>query len=133
MISQVLWNRKNAKDTSKSKFKVKEKHAVWKRSSRLCVSVYKELTRCKYYGFKDQITRCSLSVSSNIAEGFERSANKDSNKFIYYAKDFCGELRTQIYIGIDIGYIEKETALIWKNKTEQLSKMIFALIKARCS
>jgi len=106
---------------------------VWKRSSRLCVDVYKELANCKDYGFKDQITRCSLSVPSNIAEGFERSTNKDSNKFFYYAKGSCGELRTQIYIGIEIGYIKKEKGLHWKAETEQLSKMLFALIKSRSS
>ena len=104
---------------------------VWKRSSRLCVSVYKELINCKDFGFKDQITRCSLSVPSNIAEGFERGTNRDSNKFFYYAKGSCGELRTQIYIGIEIGYISKETGLIWKSETEQLSKMLSALIKHR--
>ena len=106
---------------------------VWKRSSRLCVDVYKELADCKDFGFKDQITRSSLSIPSNIAEGFERSTNKDNNKFFYYAKASCGELRTQIYIGIEIGYIKKETGLQWKSETEQLSKMLYALIKSRSS
>ncbi len=104
---------------------------IWKRSSRLCVDIYKELAHCKDYGFKDQITRCSLSVPSNIAEGFERGTNKDSNKFFYYAKGSCGELRTQIYIGIEIGYVNKDTGLNWINETEQLSKMLSALIKHR--
>ena len=106
---------------------------VWKRSSRLCVDIYKELASCKDFGFKDQITRSSLSVPSNIAEGYERGTNKDSNKFYYYAKGSCGELRTQIYIGIEIGYIKKEMGLQWKNEAEQLSKMLSALIKSRSS
>ncbi len=86
---------------------------IWKRSSRLCVEVYKELAYCKDYGFKDQITRCSLSIPSNIAEGSS------------------GELRTQIYIGIEIGYVNKDKGLHWINETEQLSKMLSALIKHR--
>jgi len=106
---------------------------VWNRSSRLCVSVYKELASCKDYGFKDQITRCSLSIPSNIAEGYERGTDKDSNRFFYYAKGSCGELRTQIYIGIEIGYIKKETGLQWKDEVEQFSKMLSALIKSRSS
>ncbi|NOR71868.1 MAG: four helix bundle protein [Methylomarinum sp.] len=106
---------------------------VWKRSSRLCVSVYKELANCKDYGFKDQITRSSLSIPSNIAEGYERGTDKDSSRFFYYAKGSCGELRTQIYIGIEIGYIKKEIGLQWKNEVEQLSKMLSALIKSRSS
>ena len=120
---------------------------VWKRSSRLCVDIYKELAKCKDFGFKDQITRTSawmhvvramqeqlpssLSIPSNIAEGFERDTDKDGNKFFYYAKGSCGELRTQIYIGIEIGYIKKEAGLMWENETEQLSKMLFTLIKSR--
>ena len=104
---------------------------VWKRSCRLSVEIYKGLYHCKDYGFKDQITRSSLSVPSNIAEGFERNSDKDSVKFFYYAKGSCGELRTQIYIGIEIGYIAKEDGFAWKNEAEQLSKMLAALIKSR--
>ena len=64
---------------------------VWERSSRLCVELYKELASSKDFGFKDQLTRCSLSVPSNIAERFERDTDKDSNKFFYYAKGSCAE------------------------------------------
>ena len=106
---------------------------VWRRSSRLCVEIYKGLATCKDFGFKDQITRSSLSIPSNIAEGFERGSDKDSNKFFYYAKGSSGELRTQIYIGIEIGYITKETGMIWKNEAEQISKMLSALIKSRAT
>lgn len=104
---------------------------VWRRSSRLCVDIYKGLTTCKDFGFKDQITRSCLSIPSNIAEGFERGSDKDSNKFFYYAKGSSGELRTQIYIGIEIGYISKETGMSWKNEAEHISKMLSALIKSR--
>ena len=104
---------------------------VSKRSSRLCVDVYKTLAACKDWGFKDQITRSALSIPSNIAEGYERSSNKDSIKFFYYAKGSSGELRTQIYIGIEIGYIDKTIGIQWKQEAEQLSKMLSALIKSR--
>lgn len=104
---------------------------VWKRACRLSVNIYKELQICNDFGFKDQITRCSLSIPSNIAEGFERGSNKDSIKFFYYAKGSCGELRTQIYIGIEIGYIDNQKGLCWKNEAEKLSKMLATLIKAR--
>ncbi|WP_341325956.1 four helix bundle protein [Methylotuvimicrobium sp. KM2] len=104
---------------------------VWQRSSRLCVSIYKELTSCRDFAFKDQITRSSLSIPSNIAEGFERGSAKGSTKFYFYAKGSCGELRTQIYIGIKIGYIEKDKGLIWKDEAEQISRMLAALIKSR--
>ncbi|NOU21710.1 MAG: four helix bundle protein [Methyloglobulus sp.] len=55
----------------------------------------------------------------------------DSYKFFYYAKGSCGELRTQIYIGIEIGIISKEIGLKGKDEAEQISKMLSAFIKSR--
>ncbi|CAG7857896.1 hypothetical protein MCAMS1_02885 [biofilm metagenome] len=104
---------------------------VWQRACRLSVTLYKTLNNCKDYGFKDQITRSGLSIPSNIAEGFERDSDKDSIKFLYYAKGSCGELRTQIYIGIEIGLIPKDIGMKWRDEAEQISKMLSALIKSR--
>lgn len=81
---------------------------VWKRSARLSAEIYKTLAELKDYGFRDQITRASLSVPSNIAEGYERNSNKEMANFLNYAKGSAGELRTQIYIGMEIGYIKRE-------------------------
>lgn len=106
---------------------------VWKRSARLSAEIYKNLRSLKDYGFKDQITRSGLSVPSNIAEGFERQSLKESLQFFSYAKGSCGELRTQIYIGVDIGYIEKETGSLWIGETKEISSMIVDLIQTRKS
>jgi four helix bundle protein len=102
---------------------------VWKRSSRLCVALYKALSDCRDYGFKDQITRSALSVPSNIAEGYEREGEKERANFLSYAKGSCGELRTQIYIGIEISYLNKEEAKKWIQETKEISSMLHALRK----
>ncbi len=104
---------------------------VWKRSARLSANIYKELRELKDYGFKDQITRSGLSIPSNISEGFERESPKDCVKFLLYAKGSCGELRTQIYIGMDIGYIDVDLGKRWIPETEELSNMIGGLIKTK--
>ncbi|MFQ5456290.1 MAG: four helix bundle protein [Nitrospirota bacterium] len=104
---------------------------VWKKSARLSADIYKELVSLKDFGFKDQITRSGLSISSNIAEGIERGSEKDCIKFLQYAKGSCGELRTQIYIGIDIGYIREETGNQWIKDTRAISAMLVGLIKAK--
>jgi len=104
---------------------------VWKRAARLSANIYKELARNKDFGFKDQITRSGLSIPSNIAEGIERGSNKDCVKFLYYAKGSCGELRTQIYIGIDIDYINPETGNQWIQETRELSAMLVGLIRSK--
>lgn len=101
---------------------------VWKRSSRLSVSIYRELSELKDFSFKDQITRSSLSIPSNIAEGFGRESNKDKNNFLNYAKGSCAELRTQIYIGIEIGYIRKDPGKSWLQETKEISSMLSGLM-----
>jgi len=81
---------------------------VWKRATRLSVAIFRQLAGLKDFGFKDQITRASLSIPSNIAEGFERISPKECVTFLSYAKGSCGELRTQVYVGMEIGYIDQE-------------------------
>lgn len=97
---------------------------VWKRSARLSAEIYKNLAELKDYGFKDQITRSALSIPSNIAEGYERETNKETANFLNYAKGSAGELLTQIYIGMEIGYINKVTGKEWLKETEEIAKMI---------
>jgi four helix bundle protein len=106
---------------------------VWKKSARLSADLYRGLRDLKDWGFRDQITRAGLSVPSNIAEGYERESNKDLIKFLHYAKGSAGELRTQLYIGIDIGYIDKTTGHHWLTEAREISQMLAALIKARKS
>lgn len=104
---------------------------VWKRSSRLSADIYIALRDLSDYGFKDQITRCSLSIPSNVAEGFERLSQKECLIFRSYAKGSCAELRTQILIGIDIGYIRAEFGNIWVKETREISSMLAGLIRTK--
>lgn len=103
---------------------------MWKKSSRLSADLYKHFAKINDYGFRDQITRSGLSIPSNIAEGAERNSRKDFVRFLQYAQGSCGELRTQIYIGIDIGYISQEKGKIWIQTTRELSAMIVAFINS---
>ncbi len=103
---------------------------IWKRSTQLATELYKHFSNGNDYGFKDQITRSGLSIPSNIAEGAERNSEKDFIRFLQYSKGSCGELRTQIYIGIDIGYIPKEKGNAWIQETQELSAMLVGLINS---
>ena len=78
---------------------------VWQRAVRLSTEMYKQTQTLKDFGFKDQITRSTLSVPSNIAEGFERESNKETLNFLNYAKASCGELRTQLIIGQEVPFL----------------------------
>ncbi|MEF1167472.1 four helix bundle protein [Vibrio campbellii] len=85
-----------------------EKLDVWKRSCRLFCEVYKELNDCKNSGFEDQLTRSALSIASNIAEGAEWETANESARFLYIAKGSAGEAITQLYIGVEAGFVEKQ-------------------------
>ena len=74
-----------------------EQLGVWKRSAALAVEVYTEMSQLKDFGFKDQITRSCLSISSNIAEGWERSGARDRRRFIDIAKGSTAEFISQTY------------------------------------
>lgn len=105
---------------------------VWKRSAALSADIYRELKQLNDFGFKDQITRSGLSIPSNIAEGVERRSDKEKVNFLSYAKGSCGELRTQVYIGMKIDYIAKDIGKKWIEETKQISAMIVGLTKSIC-
>ena len=104
---------------------------VWKRAARLSADIYIQLRDLKDFGFKDQITRSGLSIPSNIAEGFERESQKENIIFLSYAKGSCGELRCQIYIGMDIQYIAQDVGEKWLKEATEISAMLSGLIKTK--
>jgi len=106
-----------------------EKLDVWRKSARLSAELYKAFADSRDFGFKDQITRSGLSVPSNIAEGMERSSEKDKARFLWIAKGSCAELRTQLYIAIEIGYLPTEVGKQFLSDTMEISRMLTGLIK----
>ncbi|WP_257288558.1 four helix bundle protein [Endozoicomonas sp. SESOKO2] len=105
-----------------------EKLGVWKKSARLSAELYKGLKELRDFGFRDQITRAGLSVPSNIAEGMSLSSNKQKHHFLTIAKGSCAELRTQIYIGMDIGYIGRNQGQTWLVETREIAAMLTSLM-----
>jgi len=100
---------------------------VWKRSCALSSEIYKHMKECKDYGFKDQITRSGLSIPSNIAEGIERKSLKDRKRFLDIAQASAAELKTQVYIGMKIEYVDHETGKGWAREIEEIRRMISSL------
>jgi len=60
-------------------------------------------------GLQDQIRRAAVSVMSNIAEGFDRGTKLEFVNYLFIAKGSCGEVKCQLYIAYDIGYIDIST------------------------
>jgi four helix bundle protein len=111
-----------------------QKLRVWQLAKDLAVRIYKLSSKKEFsrdFGFKDQIQRSSVSIPSNIAEGDELETDKQSVRFFYIAKASAAELLTQIIMGNEIGYIEKNEANRLIDDCKIISVMLMKLIKAR--
>ena len=96
----------------------------WQRGRELTKNIYKALNTCRDNGFKDQIQRASVSIMSNIAEGFERGTKQEFLNYLYIAKGSAGEVRCQLYIALDVGYLNVETFKYLKGLVTECSKLI---------
>ena len=101
---------------------------VWKKAAALSADIYLHLAELKDFGFKDQLTRSGLSVPSNIAGGMERISEQEKIRFLDIARASTAEAATQIYIGMKIGYIQKEAGKKWIEDLDHIAKMLSSLI-----
>jgi len=90
------------------KVKSFEDFNVYRQARKLTSEVYR-LTRAgafaKDFGLADQIRRAAVSVMSNIAEGYERGSSTEFIQFLFIAKGSCGEVRAQLAVALDQGYV----------------------------
>jgi len=91
----------------------------WQKARELTREIYKSLNDETFkrlnlrpdYGLKDQIQRAAVSVMSNISEGFERGTQAEFINYLFIAKGSAGEVRNQLYVALDNGYLSDETFL----------------------
>ncbi len=76
------------------------------------------------YGLKNQMRDSAVSISSNIAESFERRSRKEYLNFLNIAKGSAGEIRSQLYVACEIGYLEKSELQHLREKAKFLSGSI---------
>lgn len=82
------------------------------------------------FGLRDQIRRASVSVPTNIAEGFERASRKEYLLFLNIAKGSAGEVRSLIYVAFEVGYLQRESYEQLSEDVTKLSAYLFNHIKA---
>ena len=101
----------------------------WQKARELSKQVYKLFRHNKDFSFRDQIQRAAISISNNIAEGFERHSNKELKQFLYIAKGSCGEVRSMLYTAEDLGYISKKEHESLELISMDISRLISGFIK----
>ncbi len=104
---------------------------VWQKARQLNKNIYTISNNTAFitdYALKDQIRKSSISIMSNIAEGFERNSTKEYKYFLNIAKGSSGELRSQLYIAYDLNYINEEQLTYYMNLSYEISKMLYSII-----
>ena len=84
---------------------------AWQKARTLTELIYRESSSgefAKDWGLRDQMRRASVSIMSNVAEGFERGGRAEFRQFLVIAKGSCAEVRAQLYVALDAGYLDKE-------------------------
>ena len=104
---------------------------VWQKAFELVIAIYKvteTFPKTEAYGLAQQIRRSSVSIPSNIAEGFRRQHNKEYRQFLYISLGSASELETQIRIASHLGYLSKEVPLMI-NMVDEICAMLTGLIQ----
>lgn len=104
----------------------------WKMARELTRDVYSVTTNgnfAKDFGLCNQIRRAAVSVMSNIAEGFERDGNKEFCNFLSIAKGSAAEVRSQLYVALDQGYISENEFQTIYAKANENGRVIAGLMK----
>lgn len=105
---------------------------AWQKASQLVKDIYKVTSKgsfSKDYSLKDQIRRASISVMSNIAEGFSRQSDKEFSQFLHVAKGSASEAQSQLYVALDLKYISEATFKELYELSEETIKLVSGFIR----
>ncbi|MDD4901191.1 MAG: four helix bundle protein [Patescibacteria group bacterium] len=105
---------------------------AWKEGHKLVLMVYnitKQFPKDELFALTNQIRRCSVSITSNIAEGFSRQSYKEKAQFYSISLGSVTELQNQLIVARDVGYVRQEDFLPIADKSVKVHKIINGLIK----
>ena len=112
------------------KIKHFEELIAWQKARELTKQIYSTTNRgpfAKDFGLRDQIRKASVSIMSNLAEGFERGGRAEFHQFVVIAKGSCAEVRSQLYVALDAEYVTQEQFEVLMNLGNELSRIIGGL------
>ena len=100
---------------------------AWQKARSLQRDVYLHATRGRFakdYVLSRQIRGAPLSMSSNIAEGFERGNRNEFTQFLSIAKASCAEVRNDLYLAADVGYLDEATATSLIARAKEIGRIL---------
>ncbi len=104
---------------------------VWKDARKFTNKIYKltnKFPKEELYGLTSQIRRATVSIMSNIAEGFDRRSDKELSNFLSMARGSSSEVQNDLYIALDLKYISKEDFTIMYQEAKKIAKQINGLM-----
>ena len=103
---------------------------AWQKARILLKDLHLIFGNNKDFWYKNQLLDAGLSISNNVAEGFERYHKKEMLQFLRIAKSSCGEVRSMLYVATDLQLCSEECAKDLIEKAEEISKVIQGFIKS---
>jgi four helix bundle protein len=107
-----------------------EELIAWQKARALTKNIYHLTATERFsrdYGLRDQIRRASVSIMSNIAEGFERVSKAEFHQYLVVAKASCAEVRSDLYVALDTGYISRDQFENTLTHAEEVGRVIGGL------
>ena len=105
---------------------------AWQRARELTREIYRVTNQgafAKDLGLRDQVRRASVSIMSNIAEGFGRGGNREFIQFLSMAKGSVSEVQAQLYVAVDAGYLTKDQFQQLYSLSESTGNLIGGFIR----
>jgi len=102
---------------------------AWQKGFDLSIKIYKAFTLNKDFSFRDQIQRAAISISNNIAEGYERMGDKELRKFLYVSKGSCAEVRSMLHVALKLNYLTQTQFNELYYLSVEISKILSGSIK----
>jgi four helix bundle protein len=103
---------------------------AWQKARELTREIYTVTKNGEFkkdFGLRDQIQRACVSIMSNIAEGFDRASRAEFHQFLVIAKGSCAEVKSQLYVAFDVGYISNTRFNKLKELTDEVLQIIGGL------
>jgi four helix bundle protein len=111
-------------------FKKFEDLIAWQKAQDIAVDIYSVFENHKDFSFRNQICSAAVSISNNIAEGFDRSSDADFSRFLYMSLGSASEVRSMLYLADRLKFIDTEVRNDLASKVDEVSKIIRGLIKS---